>query len=306
MKAFVTGARGFAGRALVTHLRDDIGDDVVGTDRGGDAPTDIVDREAIQKAIARAQPDVVYHLAAFTHVGESFEQPALVRRVNIDGTANVLDGCLAAGVGRVLVVGSAEEYGAARPDELPLREDAPLRPTSPYAVSKIAASYLALQAWLSHGLEVLRVRAFNHTGPGQLPQFLVPALAQRIAAAERNGGTHVTIGATDPVRDLNDVRDVVRAYRLVAEHGAPGEVYNVCSGTAVSVAEIAERLLARARRPLSLVTDPALVRAVEVPALIGDPSKLRAATGWEPQYTLDQTLTDVLEDARRRVPQPPI
>jgi GDP-4-dehydro-6-deoxy-D-mannose reductase len=305
MKAFVTGASGFAGRALVAHLQD-TGDHVIGTDRGGETGVDIVDRDAIHAAIARANPDVVYHLAAFTHVGESFEQPALARLVNIDGTANVFDACHAAGVGRVVAIGSAEEYGAARTDELPLREDTPLRPTSPYAVSKIAASYLAVQAWLAHGLEVVRVRPFNHTGPGQSPQFLVPALAHRIAAAERDDDGRVMIGATDPVRDLNDVRDVVRAYRLLSEHGQPGDVYNVCSGTAVSVGEIAERLLARARRPLALVTDPGLVRAVDVPALIGDPTKLRAATGWEPQYTLDQTLADVLDDARRRVLQPPI
>jgi GDP-4-dehydro-6-deoxy-D-mannose reductase len=302
MRAFVTGARGFAGRALVAHLRD-AGDDVIATDRGGQVPVDIVDRETIHGAIAAAKPQVVYHLAAFTHVGRSFEEPALVRHVNIDGTANVLDASRAAGVARVVFIGSAEEYGAARPEDLPLREDTPLRPTSPYAVSKIAASYLALQAWLAHGLEVVRVRAFNHTGPGQSPQFLVPALAHRIAAAERDDDARVMIGATDPVRDLNDVRDVVRAYRLLAEHGEPGEVYNVCTGSAVSVAEIAERLLARARRPLTLVTDPDLVRAVDVPRLIGDPTKVRAATGWEPQFSLEETLEDVLDEARASATQ---
>ncbi len=173
-----------------------------------------------------------------------------------------------------------------------------MRPITPYGASKVAASYLALQAWLGSGLETIRVRPFNHTGPGQSARFLVPALAQRIVEAERDERDEIAVGNLDPVRDVNDVRDVVRAYRLLASDGAPGEVYNVCSGTGVSVREIAELLLAHAQRPLRLVQDPALVRPVEVPRLVGDASKLRAATGWEPEYTLDDTLRDVLQGAR--------
>ena len=178
--------------------------------------------------------------------------------------------------------------------DLPIDEETPLRPNTPYGASKVAASYLALQAWLGSGLETIRVRPFNHTGPGQLPNFLVPALAQRIVEAERAARDEIVVGNLDPVRDVNDVRDIVRAYRLLATEGAPGEVYNICSGTGVSVAEIADLLIARAERPVHLVQDPALVRPVETPRLVGDASKLRAATGWKPEYTLSQTLTDVL------------
>ena len=296
VKAFITGANGFAGPHLVAHLRA-CGDDVVASDRSGSAPLDITDRDAVHETIAKVRPEVVYHLAAFTHVGQSFSAPERVLRVNIDGTVNVLDASRAADVHRVVVVGSAEEYGLVAPEDLPLREDAPLRPVSPYAASKVAASYLALQAWLGGGLETIRVRAFNHTGPGQSPNFLIPALAHRIAAAERAGTDEITIGSLEPVRDLNDVRDVVRAYRLLAEHGDPGEVYNVCSGRGVSVAEIAGELLSHARRELRLVQDPDLVRPVDIPRLVGDPTKIHAATGWQPEYTLHQTLGDVLAAA---------
>jgi GDP-4-dehydro-6-deoxy-D-mannose reductase len=169
-------------------------------------------------------------------------------------------------------------------------------------VSKVAASYLAAQAWLARGLATIRVRAFNHTGPHQIPKFLVPALAHRIVAAERGGDARIGIGNTDPVRDISDVRDVVRAYRLLAEHGVPGEVYNVASGRAVTVADIADALIAQARVPVELVTDPALVRPVDIPYLVGDASKLHAATGWEPAFTLEQTLADVVGAARADTP----
>jgi GDP-4-dehydro-6-deoxy-D-mannose reductase len=248
--------------------------------------------------IGTRRPDAVYHLAAISHVGESWADPERVWRVNTVGTLRVLRACIDAGVARVLVVGSAEEYGHVDKDELPITEDAPLRPVSPYSASKVAAEFLALQSFLGEGLPTLRVRAFNHTGPGQSPGFLVPALAGRIAAAERDGRDEVTVGATDPVRDITDVRDIVRAYRLLVERGVPGEVYNVCRGEGVSVAEVARQLLAHARRPLRLTVDPELVRPVDVPRFVGSPARLHDATGWEAEIPLEQTLADVLDAAR--------
>jgi GDP-4-dehydro-6-deoxy-D-mannose reductase len=295
VRVTVTGAAGFAGRHLVAHLRD-CGDEVTTIDRHGPQPVDVTDAEAVRHAIAAARPEVVYHLAAWSHVGASWDDPAAAFRVNAEGTLNVLRACAAAAVARVLVVGSAEEYG--RADGVPLDEDAPLRPLTPYGAGKVAADVLALQAHLGDGLATVRVRPFTHTGPGQSPRFVVPALAQRIAAAEREGPDTVPVGNLDPIRDLTDVRDVVRAYRLAALDGAPGEVYNVCSGRGVPVAEVAERLLALARRPLRLVTDPALVRPVDVPYLVGSPARLRAATGWAPEIPLERTLADVLNEAR--------
>jgi len=240
----------------------------------------------------------VYHLAAVSHVGESWADPERTWRVNTEGTLHVLRACLDAGVARVLVVGSAEEYGPVDKDALPITEDAPLRPVSPYSASKVGAEFLALQSFLGEGLPTLRVRAFNHTGPGQSPGFLIPALAGRIAAAEHEGRDEVAVGATDPVRDITDVRDIVRAYRLLVERGVPGEVYNVCRGEGVSVAEVAQQLLALAKRPLRLTVDPELVRPVDVPRLIGSPTKLNEATGWEPEIPLARTLADVLDAAR--------
>jgi GDP-4-dehydro-6-deoxy-D-mannose reductase len=297
VKVLITGGGGFVGRYLAAHCSEQ-GDDVVTLDRSGDEPIDITDREATHVALAKHEPEVVYHLAALSHVGDSWSDSSAVYRVNIEGTAHVLDGARAAAVRRVVVVGSAEEYGRVDAADLPLREDAPLRPTSPYGVSKIAASYLALQAHLAYGLDVIRVRAFSHTGPGQSDRFLVPALAGRVAAAEREQRDEIRVGSLDPVRDLSDVRDVVRAYRLLADHGTAGAVYNVCSGSGVSVREIADHLLAAGRRPLGITVDPELVRPVDVPRLVGDASRLRADTGWRPAYRLDETLAAVLEDAR--------
>jgi GDP-4-dehydro-6-deoxy-D-mannose reductase len=299
MKALITGGSGFVGKYLTRECTD-AGDDVLSIDRSGANALDITDRAAVHDAFERIRPEVVYHLAALSHVGESWNDPTLVLRVNVEGTANVLDAARAASVRRVIVVGSAEEYGRVEEQDLPLNEDSPLRPSSPYGVSKIAASFLALQAHLAYGFDVVRVRAFSHTGPGQSARFLIPALAERIAKAERDGVDEILVGSLDPVRDLSDVRDVVRAYRLMATHGHSGAVYNVCSGTGVSVREIAERLVAAANRPLQLSVDQALVRPVEVPRLVGDASRLRSDTGWEPSYTLDETLDAVLDDARTR------
>jgi len=295
MKALITGASGFVGPYLVRHCTE-LGDQVVVPGDEGDG-FDVADRAAVHRAFADIRPDVVYHLAAWSHVGGSWGDPTTVLRINVEGTANVLDAARASGVRRVLVVGSAEEYG--RVDTAaPIREDAPLRPLTPYGASKVGAAALALQAWLGSQLETVRTRSFSHTGPGQAPTFVAPALARRIAENERDGRDAIAVGNLDPVRDLSDVRDVVRAYRLLMERGEPGEVYNVCSGTATTIGEIAGMLVARARRPLRLEVDEALVRPVEVPWLVGDNAKLRAATGWHPEHPLAETLDAVLEDAR--------
>ena len=297
MKVLITGGSGFVGHYLRAHCAES-GDDVVSIDHSGADPVDITDRHAIRSSMEQHRPEVVYHLAALSHVGEGWDDPTAVLRVNVEGTAHVLNAAHAFGAARVVVVGSAEEYGQVDERDLPLCEDAPLRPSSPYGVSKIAASYLALQAHLAYGLGVVRVRAFSHTGPGQSDRFLVPALARRIATAEREEQDEIRVGSLDPIRDLSDVRDVVRAYRLLALQGEAGEIYNVCSGTGVSVREVADRLIAAAKRTLRVTVDPELVRPVEVPRLIGDASRLRAATGWAPQFTLDETLAAVLEHAR--------
>ncbi len=298
-KALVTGAHGFVGRHLVAHLEAS-GDQVTGVDRATDG-LDITDAGGVESMVAEVAPEVIYHLAGWADVGGSWRSPVAAFRANAEGTLNVLSAAAAAGVERVVAVSSADVYGKVTPAELPLTEDSPLRPASPYAASKVAADYLGLQAWLGNGLPVLRVRAFNHLGPGQTDQFVAPALASRIARAERDGGEVLPIGDLSARRDFTDVRDVVRAYRLLAEHGEPGEVYNVCSGVDLAVQDLADQLLAHAKVPLRFETDPKLLRPVELPVLRGSHDRLTAATGWQPEVSIEQTLVDLLDDWRLRL-----
>jgi GDP-4-dehydro-6-deoxy-D-mannose reductase len=300
MRAVVTGGLGFVGRHLVEHLRAS-GDDVVTLDHHGEHAVDITDAAGVSAAIDRADADTVFHLAGWADVGASWSDPVGAFRVNAEGTLNVLLACTAAGVQRVVSVGSADVYGIVTEDELPLTEQSPLRPSSPYAASKVAADFLGLQAHLGQGLGVVRVRAFNHLGPGQTDRFVAAALAARIAANERDGGETVTVGNLSPRRDFTDVRDVVRAYRLLAERGTPGEVYNVCSGHDIAVQELADRMLGLATRPMRLEPDASLLRPVDIPVLRGDATKLRDATGWQPEIDIDTTLRDLLDDKRARV-----
>lgn len=202
----------------------------------------------------------------------------------------------------MLVVGSAEEYGLVTPDQVPIDEATPLRPVTPYGAAKVSAEYLALQAHLSGQVETVRVRAFNHTGPGQDERFVVAGMAARIATAWRDDAPSIKVGNLDAVRDYTDVRDVVRAYRLLAAHGTSGDVYNVCSGTGVAVREIVAAYLELAGRPIALEPDPALLRPSDLPVLVGDPAKLRAATGWTPEIPFAQTLRDVFAAARAALP----
>jgi len=264
------------------------------------AELDVVDATAVARQLAILRPEAVYHLAALTHVGESWADPETVARVNVGGTEAVMHGAAAAGAAVVVVVGSAEEYGIVAPDEVPVDETRPPRPSSPYGQSKAEATRRAIEFAGETPTRVVIARPFNHTGPGQSPRFLIPALAERIAAAERRGEHEVAVGNLEPVRDIGDVRDVVVAYELLAERGESAQVYNVCTGRGVAVRELAMRLVGQATVPLTLRVDPALVRPVDVPVLVGDRRKLTAATGWEPRVPLEQTLADVLAEARAR------
>jgi len=299
VRALVTGAGGFVGVHLVRHLEEQ-GDDVVQLERNVDG-IDITDADALTEAVVAAKPEAVYHLAGAADVGGSWAEPRSTFLANALGTLNVLEASREAGAERVLAVTSADVYGRVTQDELPLDEDQPLRPVSPYAASKVAADAIAQQAWLGHKLPVVRVRAFNHLGPGQSDRFVAPSVAARIARNERDGGDEVPIGNMTPRRDVTDVRDVVRAYRLLIEAGEAGAVYNVCRGAAVSVEQLAQALIGMAERPMRLVSDPALQRPVDIPVLVGDNGALRRATGWEPTIPLEQTLSDILADWRARL-----
>jgi GDP-4-dehydro-6-deoxy-D-mannose reductase len=290
MRILVTGSGGFVGGWLMRHLLDG-GDEAVGIDQD----TDITDSARLTAAVAEIAPDAVCHLAAQSSVGASWENHEETYRVNLLGTVNVLDAALACPAPpRVLLVSSSEVYGRVEQASLPITEDHRLAPVSPYAASKASAEMAGLQAWLGAGLEVVTARPFNHTGPGQRPDFVVPALARQVAEAARSGNPSIRTGNLDPRRDLSDVRDVVAAYRLLVERGSPSEVYNVCRGVAVSIRDLAETLISLAGGGLAIEVDPERVRAVEIPELRGDPSKIRRATGWVATTPLATTLADVL------------
>ena len=288
MRALVTGADGFVGLHLVGYLTAE-GDQVV------PSSCDVTNRDAIVAEFARADADVVYHLAGQADVGGSWQNPVETIRVNVEGTLNVLDAARLAGCRRVVAITSADVYGRISEADLPIRETHDLQPVSPYAASKAAAEMVCIQAGLAHGLEVVRVRAFNHLGPGQSDRFVASAIASRIAACEREGSTVVQVGILDARRDFTDVRDVVRAYRSLMTSGRAGEVYNVCSGTDRSVREVTDILVSLSTADITLETDPALVRPVDLRVLRGDNTKISGCTDWSPTIPIEQTLEDLLE-----------
>jgi GDP-4-dehydro-6-deoxy-D-mannose reductase len=292
MRALVTGADGFVGRYLVALLAA-AGDDVV------ESATDITERKSLIGAFGHASPDVVYHLAAQADVGGSWDNPIETYRVNVEGTVNVLDAARLAGAERVLAVTSADIYGPVHESDLPLDEDQPLRPVSPYAASKAAAEMACAQAGFGYGLDVLRVRAFNHLGPGQSDRFVASAIASRIAHNELSGDSVVRVGNLGARRDFTDVRDVVKAYRMLMVDGQAGEIYHVCTGVDHPVSELADTLVSLATTPMQLEPDTTLLRPVDLPVLCGDGGKLRETTGWAPEIPIEQTLDDLLQYWRK-------
>ncbi|HUB69873.1 MAG TPA: GDP-mannose 4,6-dehydratase [Acidimicrobiales bacterium] len=291
MRALVTGSSGFVGHWLVKHLRDE-GDEVVELPES----LDIRDEAAIFAAIEAAAPEAVYHLAAQANVKRSWEDAPGTFSVNALGTLNVCSAVSRSGVAaRVLLVSSSEVYGKVPPERMPINEDEPLAPVTPYAASKAAAEMVGLQAWLGSGVEVVRARPFNHIGPGQAPGFVVPDLAVQVVRAARGELDRVATGNLDVSRDIVDVRDVVRAYRLIVAHGQPGAAYNVCRGEEVVIADLLAGLMEIAGADVPVWADPARTRAVDVPKHLGDARRLRALTGWRPEIPLAETLGDVLE-----------
>ena len=224
-------------------------------------------------------------------------------RTNVLGIVHLLDAARRLSLRpAVLVVGSAEEYGPVGKEEIPIREEAPLRPASPYAVSKVAQGALALLYGPAGGMRVVTTRTFHHTGPGRGEAFAESSFARQLAEIEAGRRPPVLeVGNLEAVRDFTDVRDVVRAYWTLLDHGDPGGVYNVCSGRGVRIRELLERLVALARIPVEVRVDAARLRPADIPALVGDPSRLREATGWSPRIELGTTLRDLIDDWRARL-----
>jgi GDP-4-dehydro-6-deoxy-D-mannose reductase len=307
-RALITGICGFAGRYLANHLHAqnfDCAGIALSSAREGFPPlppsvrifqADVRDRAAIRRILATEAPDYVFHLAAVTHVAASLADPELAFDVNVNGTFNILEGLRQSRPSaRVVLVSSGNLYGNLDSAETGFSEQSPVHATSPYATSKIVAEQLARSFVEDFGLLIVIARPFNHTGPGQSTDFACPSFARSIAAAIVEGRpASLTTGALQPERDLSDVRDVVRAYALLARSGVPGRVYNVCSGNSISMEQVIRTLAQLAQIPVATRIDPSRLREREVMRLVGDCSRLRRELGWTPEYPLARTLQDLL------------
>jgi GDP-4-dehydro-6-deoxy-D-mannose reductase len=319
MRALVTGAAGFVGRYLVSALADR-GHEVTGlaTELPAAIPPvrgtpafpagmrwetgDLRDAAHVHTAVRASRPDVVVHLAAISHLPTAAADPALAWDVNVTSTARLLHELQRARERDdidpvVLIVGSAEQYG--RHDDQPLLgEEVSQLPRTVYAATKAAQELLALQMWRASGLRVIVARSFNHSGAGQEPRFVLPALVARaVRLRAEASGAPLVMGNMTPIRDFLHVGDVVNAYISLCERGTPGEAYNVASGTGRSVREVATHILERAGVTADLVEDPAMVRPVDVPSLVGNSRKLQRATGWRATKSFDDIIDDLLHAA---------
>jgi GDP-4-dehydro-6-deoxy-D-mannose reductase len=307
----ITGAGGFVGRHLIAELESETDWAIIGLQTKASTPgtrarmlsCDLRDADLVARVIDRYRPDVIIHLAAQSYVPKAFASPADTIVNNISSQVHVLEACRAVEIDPiVLVIGSSEEYGSAPPEDMPLTEDQPFRPANPYAVSKIAQDMLGLQYWLSYGMKIIRLRPFNHIGPGQSDRFVVSNFARQVAEVELGLAEPVVLtGNLSARRDFLDVRDVARAYRMTVDRGQPGEVYNLASGTPVQVGELLESLTSMATVSIAIRHDPARMRPSDTPLLYGDATRLRRATGWAPRIQIKQSLRDTLDYWRNQL-----
>lgn len=316
MRALITGITGFAGSHLAEYLLAEHPDvEVFGIYRWRSRmeniehlrskvtllECDLRDYTSVHAALATSRPDYIFHLAAQSFVPSSWTAPNETLTTNVSGQTNLFEAIRALGLDpAVQIACSSEQYGLVLPDEVPIKETNPLRPLSPYAVSKVAQDYLGYQYYMSYGLKAIRTRGFNHTGPRRGHVFVTSNFCSQVAAIELGMQEPVIrVGNLDAIRDFTDVRDMVRAYWLAVTKGKPGEVYNIATGEGIVIREMLNRIVEMAQVEVKIETDPARLRPSDVEILIGDSSKFRADTGWEPRIPFEQTLRDLLDHWRR-------
>lgn len=320
MRALITGVTGFVGGHLVEHLADS-GDQIIGLSSRGRWPEGLVHLERLARLerldlveatesdfadlIRRKQPEAIYHLAAQANPSRSVSDPRGTWALNLGGTLNLLEAVRASGLKpKVVLVGSGVCYGNPAPEHLPVSESCPLRPNNPYAASKGAADLLGIQHFLGQGTEVVMARPFNHAGPRQSSDYALSSFARQVAEVEAGQRSLIEHGNLEVVRDFTDVRDIVRAYRLLALKGRPGEIYNIGTGRDVPLSKMFATLRELARAPVEARVDPDRFRPVDQPRLLADASKLRQETGWEPRFSTEQTLSDMLDYWRTAIQSP--
>jgi GDP-4-dehydro-6-deoxy-D-mannose reductase len=315
-RVLVTGVTGFVGSHLVDYMLERGDCEIVGIQRWrsrteniehfADKITllecDLRDASSTRDTLEKVRPDWIFHLAAQSFVPTSWTAPTESLTTNIIGQVNLFEAVRKLAMPcRIQLACSSEEYGMVHTDELPIRETNPLRPLSPYAVSKVGQDLLGYQYWMSWKLDCVRTRGFNHEGPRRGPVFVASDFAKQIADIEKGRKPpEILVGNLEARRDFTDVRDMVRAYWLALEKGAPGEVYNICSGSAWTVRKVLDQLLSMTQAKIEIRKDPARLRPSDVPVLLGDCSKFFEATGWKPVIPFEQTLRDMLEYWRAR------
>ncbi len=317
MRVLITGITGFVGSYMAEHALAQ-GAQVIGASRWRSATeniahlreritlveADLRDPSSARALLEAARPEAVVHLAAQSFVGVSWTAPAETLATNVLGQVNLLEAIRGLGLApRILVAGSSDEYGLVHESELPIRETNPLRPLSPYAVSKVAQDLMGYQYWRSYGLPIVRTRAFGHEGPRRGDVFVTSNVARQVAEIEAGRREPVVaVGDLKPRRDYSDVRDIVRGYWALLTAGEAGEVYNLCSGRSWAIGEVVDFLLRASRvKGIEVQTDPARFRPSDVMVLEGDPAKIEQATGWRVEIPFERTLTELLDYWRARV-----
>lgn len=298
MKALITGSEGFVGKYLRAEM-EAAGYEVTGLDLVAGEKTrtvDLLDPIATDALLAELKPDVILHLAGQADVGKSWKIPAKTFEINVLAAIHLIDAMRAHCPESTLVlVGSSDEYGSLREAGASVSEETPANPMTPYAISKIAQEQMGRAYVRAYGLRICMTRSFNHGGAGQRTGFMIPDFASGIVRVERGEAEAVSVGNLASRRDFTHVKDIVRAYRLIAEKGKPGEIYNVGSGETHSAGEILDKLIAMANCPVPVRQDPARMRPSDTPVIRCDRTKLTRDTGWEPELGLDRILADTLE-----------